>query len=105
MPTRRGQLLKRGSAKNIYDVPGDATLLDFEMTDDFSVYDVGKSPQKIPGKAKALCDAAVRTFEIADALGIPNIYRGRIDDITIRVLRAEVITDRPLTATDRNNLP
>jgi phosphoribosylaminoimidazole-succinocarboxamide synthase len=90
-----------GSVKEIYrdDVPG--TLL-FEHSNRFSVFDVGRHPQEIPGMGKALCDATEHSFRLAHTLGINTHYLERIDNLTIRVKEVQVITERDCTPDDRN---
>lgn len=95
-------LVRHGSSKDIYCVePG---TLDFVFTDDFSVFDVGKHPQRIPGKGRAVCAAAVQSFRIAERVGVPTHFIKQVDEETIRIREAQVITDRPLTAADTNLL-
>lgn len=94
------QFIKEGSAKDIYRV--DETTIAFEFKDDFSVFDVGRASYGIPGKAKAMCACAVKSFRIAEEIGIPTHFVEQLDDITIRVREAQIITDRPLTKNDEN---
>jgi len=95
-----GPLIREGSAKNIYRV--DATDIAFRFTDDFSVFDVGKTGYQIPGKAQAVCACAVKSFNIARQIGVPTHFVEQLDHITVRVKEAQVITNRALTITDEN---
>ena len=94
--------LRSGSSKELYRV--DAHSLGFGFTNYFSVFDVGRSTYEIPEKGKAVCDCAVKAFEIAEAVGVPTHFMERIDDTTIRVREVQTITDRPMTPVDRNYL-
>jgi len=92
------EIIRVGSAKNIRRV--DKNSLAFECTDDVSMFDVGKAPFIIPGKGKAICASAVRSFLIAEAIGVPTHYIGQLDERTIRVMEMQIITGRPLTLQD-----
>lgn len=94
------ELIRRGSSKDIYRADGNS--LAFRFTNFFSVFDVGRSTYAIPGKGKAVCDCAVRSFEIAEAIGLPTHFIEQIDETTVRVKEASVISDRPLTMADEN---
>jgi len=94
------QFIREGSAKDIYRV--DKTNIAFRFTDWFSVFDVGRASYGIPGKAQAMCACAVKSFQIAMAIGIPTHFVEQIDDVTIRIKEAQIITDRPLTTADEN---
>jgi len=96
------ELLRHGSSKDIYRV--DKKMLDLRFLDQFSAFDVGPCPQLIPGKGEAICAAAVKSFEIAKAIGVPTHFVEQIDEVTIRVREVQVITDRPLTGQDTNCL-
>lgn len=94
------KLIRKGSAKDIYRV--DKNTIAFRCTPYFSVFDVGRSGQEIPGKAEAICACAVKSFEIANAIGIPTHFVEQIDPTTIIVKEASIITDHFLTAEDEN---
>src|SRR3989344_4614374 len=94
------ELIHRGSVKEKYRVePG---KLAFVFSDRFSAFDIGPHPQTIPGKAEAVCACAVRSFKIARQVGVPTHFIEQIDDVTILVKEAQVITDRPLSTQDTN---
>jgi phosphoribosylaminoimidazole-succinocarboxamide synthase len=99
---KKGKLkfIKPGSAKDIYRV--DKKSLAFRFNKLFSVFDVGRSKDEIPGKDIALCACAVRSFEIAKQIGVPTHFMEQLDEITIRVKEFKIITDRPLTLKDTN---
>lgn len=82
---------RQGSAKDILRV--DDESLGFRFTDHFSVFDVGRSKDEIPGKANAICACSLKSFEIARSIGIPTHFIERIDAVTIRV--RECRTDLP----------
>jgi len=94
------ELIRRGSSKNIYKAGKNSIL--FEATNYYSVFDVGRSPDTIPGKAKAIIACAVKSFQIADAIGVPTHFIEQVDDATIRVREAQIITNRSLTEKDEN---
>ena len=54
-------------------------------TNAWSAFDRGASPQLIPGIGAARCACAVRSFNIADSIGIPNHYIEQVDPYTIHV--------------------
>lgn len=88
-----------GSVKNVFRRK--KGTLDFEHTDFFSVFDIGRHPQAIPDKGIALCKCAVQSFKIAKALGIRTHFVEQIDERTIRVLEF-LVPDKNLTPEDRN---
>lgn len=92
-------LIREGSAKNL--LYWDEESLLFRFLDWISVFDVGRCFQ-IPGKAQMICATAVKSAQIAARVGVPTAFIEQIDDCTIRVRRAEVISDRPLNAQDTN---
>ena len=52
----------------------------FEFTDDYSVFDWGKMPDRIPEKGASLCTMGAFNFELLEAEGVPTHYRGVIVD-------------------------
>ncbi|MFA4817964.1 MAG: phosphoribosylaminoimidazolesuccinocarboxamide synthase [Parcubacteria group bacterium] len=94
------EFIRPGSAKDLYRV--DKKSIAFRFNDSFSVFDVGRSKDKIPGKGAAICACAVKSFEIAKMIGIPTHFMEQIDETTIRVREMKIITDRPLTLKDSN---
>lgn len=94
------EFIRPGSAKDIYRV--DADTIAFRFNDYFSVFDVGRAPYPIPGKGKVVCACAVKSFEIAAAIGVPTHFVERLDDVTIRVREAGIIVSRFLTSADEN---
>src|SRR4030042_2516036 len=97
---KKMKFIRPGSAKDIFRV--DSETIAFRFNDYFSVFDVGRSPYPIPGKGQALCACAVKSFEIANLIGVPTHFVERLDEVTIRVREANIITDRPLTLLDDN---
>lgn len=97
---RLGSLIKHGSAKDIYRVSKEDIA--FRFTDHFSVFDVGRARQTIPGKGAAVCACAVKSFHIAEAIGVPTHFVEQMDEVTIRVKEARIIVDRNLTTLDKN---
>jgi len=93
-------LIKRGSAKDILRVS--ETDIAFRFTKWFSVFDVGRASYGIPGKDQVMCACAVKSFQVAAEIGVPTHFVEQIDDITIRVKEAQIITNRHLTTADEN---
>jgi len=48
----------------------------FVFTDDYSVFDWGKMPDRIPDKGASLCTMGALNFELLEAEGVPTHYRG-----------------------------
>lgn len=89
-----------GSVKSLHDM-GDDTLA-FRWGDTWSAFDVGKHHQIIHGKGRAICATAVKSFEIAAAIGVPTHFIKQLDEVTISVRKLDVITDRSLKKTEDN---
>ena len=51
----------------------------FSFTDDYSVFDWGKMPDRIPRKGAALCTMGAYNFELLDVNHVPTHYEGVID--------------------------
>jgi len=94
------ELERRGSSKDIYRI--DDESIGFKFTNRYSVFDVGVAPDEILGKAEAVCACAVKSFKIAEAIGIPTHFLEQISSTMIRVRRANIITGRFLTWKDEN---
>lgn len=95
-------LVRRGSSKDIYRV-GNWELA-FSMTDDYSVFDVGKGPDKIPGKGASICACAVKSFEIAEKIGIPTHFIAQEDERTIVVREVQIISGIDISPREENYL-
>jgi phosphoribosylaminoimidazole-succinocarboxamide synthase len=48
----------------------------FAFTDDYSVFDWGAMPDRIPEKGRSLCTMGAFNFERLEAAGVPTHYRG-----------------------------
>jgi phosphoribosylaminoimidazole-succinocarboxamide synthase len=48
----------------------------FVFTDDYSVFDWGQMPDRIPGKGRSLCTMGADNFERLAEAGVPTHYRG-----------------------------
>lgn len=94
------ELIRKGSVKEILRM--DQDTIAFRFTDAFSIFDCGPHPQTIPGKGKAICECAVTSFEIAQRVGVPTHFLEQINDVTILVKEARVITDRSLKSWEEN---
>jgi phosphoribosylaminoimidazole-succinocarboxamide synthase len=94
------ELIRRGSSNDIYRFA--AGQIAFSMTDDYSVFDVGKASDQIPGKGIAMCACAARSFEIARMIGVPTHFVQRLNERTIVVKEAQIIKDRPIIPSDEN---
>lgn len=70
------RLVYRGSVKNVYELkpptPKRAGVAVFEFTDDYSVFDYGKMPDKIDGKGQSL---ALMTASIFEQIENPKTWR------------------------------
>ncbi|HLM84106.1 MAG TPA: phosphoribosylaminoimidazolesuccinocarboxamide synthase [Candidatus Bathyarchaeia archaeon] len=93
-------LIRQGSAKDILRV--DRTSIGFRFLGTYSVFDVGRAPDIIPGKAEAMCKSAVTSFKIAKKAGLLTHFIEQLDPVTIRVREAQIITDRCCTPLDEN---
>lgn len=71
---------RRGSASVTRAVePG---VVSFQLLDTFSVFDIGPHHQTIPGKGKAVCTYAVKSFEIARSFGLATHFIEQVTDDT-----------------------
>lgn len=90
----------------------------FEFRDDYSVFDYGSMPDRIPGKGEALCRMSSYNFSELAKLGIKShfvkfVKPGRMGVKLVRVLRPgkdEITTETvnyliPLEVIFRNSLP
>ena len=82
----------------------------FVFTDDYSVFDWGKMPDKIPGKGASLCTMGAANFHALEDEGIPTHYEGVvIDGETMTVGEAIEADARPrqmaITLTQVPDLP
>jgi len=59
----------------------------FVFTDDYSVFDWGKLPDRIPDKGASLCSMGAFNFERLEQSGVPTHYRGVVDDGDVVALR------------------
>ena len=73
--TKSLNLVYEGSVKRVWQ-PQDPSLLWFEFTDDYSVFDWGKMPDTIANKGRAL---AVMGAFIFDKLVKPNFWQSLPD--------------------------
>ena len=48
----------------------------FAFTDDYSVFDWGGMPDRIPDKGRSLCTMGAFNFELLESEGVPTHYRG-----------------------------
>ncbi|MFB6194823.1 MAG: phosphoribosylaminoimidazolesuccinocarboxamide synthase [Haloplanus sp.] len=48
----------------------------FAFTDDYSVFDWGAMPDRIPEKGRSLCTMGAFNFELLESAGVPTHYRG-----------------------------
>ncbi len=94
------ELIKKGSAKNILYI--DDSTIGFRALNTFSVFDVGRAEDEIPGKAQAITACAVKSFQIAEKIGVPTHFVEQIDNFTIRVKKAKIITNRYIAGDEGN---
>jgi len=78
----------------------------FSFTDDFSVFDYGKMPEKISGKGEALCRMASHNFEKISELNVSSHFIEFIKPNKMKVKLVQVIypQKRKLTENDLNYL-
>lgn len=78
----------------------------FSFTDDYSVFDYGKMPEKISGKGEALCRMAVYNFEKIKELNLDSHFEEFIPKNKMKVKLVQVICpqERKLTRDDANYL-
>jgi len=60
----------------------------FVFTDDYSVFDWGKMPDRIPDKGASLCTMGAFNFELLEEAGVPTHYRGVVVEGDERSLEA-----------------
>jgi phosphoribosylaminoimidazole-succinocarboxamide synthase len=81
--------MKRWSTKDLLTLvppvdgrPGDGIL---EFTDRYSIYDFGVMPDEIPGKGRASCAMAVKSFGLLHDAGIRTHFVEQISENAIRI--------------------
>jgi len=52
----------------------------FVFSDDYSVFDWGKMPDKVDGKGASLCTMGAFSFELLEDAGVSTHYRGIVDE-------------------------
>ncbi|MFB6221868.1 MAG: phosphoribosylaminoimidazolesuccinocarboxamide synthase [Halolamina sp.] len=52
----------------------------FVFTDEYSVFDWGQMPDRIPGKGRSLCTMGADNFERLEEASVPTHYRGVVGD-------------------------
>ncbi|PSQ04144.1 phosphoribosylaminoimidazolesuccinocarboxamide synthase [Halobacteriales archaeon QS_4_69_31] len=65
----------------------------FVFTDDYSVFDWGKMPDRIPQKGAALCTMGAFNFEVLESEGVPTHYEGVVTDDADGAVPLEVALD------------
>ena len=51
----------------------------FVFSDDYSVFDWGRMPDRLPGKGASLCTMGAHNFELLEVNHVPTHYRGVVD--------------------------
>lgn len=90
----------------------------FKFTDDYSVFDYGKMPDRIPGKGEALCRMAAYNFKELGKIGIKSHFRKLISGNEMEVSLVRILNPEknelyngtvnylvPLELIFRNSLP
>jgi len=79
----------------------------FVFTDDYSVFDWGKMPDRIPDKGASLCTMGAYNFERLEAAGVPTHYRGVRHAGEVVALETALRADAPPTemAIDLTQVP
>ena len=113
---------KQFSTKNLtVDVPAAATQAGrgiFEFTEDYSVFDFGKMPDRIPGKGEAICRMTGFNFALLERAGVRTHFQrlilpNRIQFTLLRIINPHVTAIPPgtvnylipLQVKFRNSLP
>lgn len=91
---------------------------EFQFTDHYSIYDLGKMPDRIPGKGEAMCRMAVANFEALHVRKVPTHFLSTpcADKMVFKLLRVIYPTREriergtrayfvPLQVVFRNQLP
>ncbi len=65
----------------------------FVFTDDYSIFDWGRMPDRIPDKGASLCTMGAFNFELLEAAGVATHYRGVVEDGAVCPL--EAVTEPP----------
>ncbi len=86
---------REGSSRTI--AAAGSGVVDFKWSDGWSVFDVGRSPQPIPGFGVCRTACAVESFRLLQRAGIPTPYMKRIDERTVRVREFQVPGHEPLS--------
>ena len=83
--------MSRVTSVKEFRIETDATADDlgrgaFVFTDDYSVFDWGKMPDRIPEKGASLCTMGAFNFELLESEGVPTHYRGVVESGEVRDL-------------------
>jgi phosphoribosylaminoimidazole-succinocarboxamide synthase len=97
---------------------GQPGIGEFHFTDHYSIYDLGKMPDQLPGKGEATCRIATRNFRELAARGIPTHFLGSPADDRMQFQLLRIIFPQweairhgtlgyfvPLQVVFRNRLP
>ncbi len=76
-------------------IPG---LGEFQFTDDYSIFHLGKMPDRIPAKGEAGCRIAVANLQALEAEGIPTHFHRAVgkDRMEFQLLRILNPADKPI---------
>ncbi len=86
---------REGSTRTIRAVePG---KVDFIVSDGWSAFDVGRSPQPIPGFGICRAACATESFKLLQLAGVSTHYLGRVDSRTLRVREFQIPGQKPLS--------
>src|SRR5579883_1633017 len=85
------QLEYEGSVKNVFASPIEANYLWFQFTDDYSVFDWGKMPDKIANKGKSLTLLGAHIF---DELAKPEFWADLPQSPHLKKFSAEYLAQR-----------
>src|SRR5579863_3221889 len=88
VPAGGRKYIRRGKVKEVYELS--PTELEFQFTDDISVFDK-KVPNQIPHKGETLTRTATHWFKLCDKVGVHHHFLGETSPTSFRVRRVNVV--------------
>ncbi len=78
----------------------------FKFTDDYSVFDYGKMPDKIPNKGEALCSMAAFNFKHLAEMGVKNhfVSQPALNEMEVKLVRVLYPQKNEISENTRNYL-
>lgn len=94
------KLIRKGKVKKVYDV--DEETLEFEFTDQISVFDK-IIPSEIPYKGETLCRSSAFWFQVLKKSGVRTHFKELVPPNRMRVRKVDVISDYDKLTCSRSN--